>query len=409
MKAYKLISLTIALMFLCAGCSENSNLQRTHISATEALTKKKIVFSTNSVTQQLKQLAKEFEQKNPNIEVEIEFMPEVDKTYNARIAVNELTDITVIPQIPDNPSDYFVPLNDLGFSSDDFIIPMELSYAIPIGANYDGMIYNKAAFKEAGINKAPATMDELYDACKKLKAKGITPLAINLKDKWPTQWYTLRYPIEYLNNPDYWAELSDKEKFLTNDSPILKILLTLRDLNKKGYLEHDVTNSDWNQMRKDMAFGKIAMTFLGSWFIPQLIENGAAPSDIGMFPFPGTKCVELFYDYHYAISKNSKNIDAAKAFMKFAWEGSKISKALGMSSPFKDSNNNIDAIKELLSYNIPTRSGLGDTSSFTSMIVASNINLQSDLCSDFILSDNPDNIVREYNKRWLDGRKKLGK
>ena len=47
-----------------------------------------------------------------------------------------------------------------------------------------GLIYNKDCFEKAGIDKLPTNMDELEEACKKLKDAGITPFALAAKETW---------------------------------------------------------------------------------------------------------------------------------------------------------------------------------------------------------------------------------
>ncbi|HEX9059172.1 MAG TPA: extracellular solute-binding protein [Clostridia bacterium] len=407
MKIYRLILLAIVLMLSFTGCDGN---HKKSSSSTETVTKKKIVFSTNIYRKQLDQLVKDFESKNPDIKVEVEAVREPEKTFKARLAVNELPDVTIVAEMPNNPADYFISLDYLGNTNYDFIIPVETVlgqiYAIPIGTNYDGIIYSKLAFKDAGISKIPTSLEELYKVCERLKAKGITPLAISLRDKWPTKWYTTRYPVQKTGDPNYLLNLTNKDEFLTKDGALLNILLTLRDMNQKGYLEPDVTKSTFDQMVTDIVKGKTAMTFIGSWIIPQLIDNGAKMEDIGMFPFPETKCILLCDDYTYAISKDSKDIDAAKAFMKFAWEQSKISTAIGMASPFKNSKCDIETINELLSYHIPAEPLLFDSTSFCSMLESIGTN-EDDMLRDFILTDNPDLLIKEYNEKWLSARKKL--
>ena len=47
-----------------------------------------------------------------------------------------------------------------------------------------GLLYNKDCFEQAGITELPTTMDELEEACKKLEAAGITPIALPAKETW---------------------------------------------------------------------------------------------------------------------------------------------------------------------------------------------------------------------------------
>ena len=58
--------------------------------------------------------------------------------------------------------------------------------SFPFNSSTTVFYYNKDAFKAAGIdpNKAPATWPEVALAAAKLKAAGVTPLAVGAKDDW---------------------------------------------------------------------------------------------------------------------------------------------------------------------------------------------------------------------------------
>ncbi|HEX9062865.1 MAG TPA: extracellular solute-binding protein [Clostridia bacterium] len=411
MKICKIIFVVFSLMAVLTGC-EKSNIKPASNNIKVEVSKK-ITLSTNrgDRQEQLENLAEEFTRENPEIKVEIEYLPDYERTYKARLAVNEFTDITVTPGVSENMPNYFTPLDDVGFTRDDFKIELPLLnghlYALPVGVGYDGVIYNKTAFKAAGITKIPSTLNELNDVCGKLKGKGIIPFAINAKDRWPTVWFIRRYPKMLLDDTDYEDKITYKDEFLSSESPVVNILNTLKDMYRKSYLEPDITESDYTQMIKDMAQGKVAMTFLGSWFISQLEESGAKPEDVGMFPFPGVKSIILDNDLPYAISKNSKNIAEAELFMKFAWADSRISSAVGQPSPFKNSEDEMEQIKELLSFNIPAKPMIADERRYNEIIEASGLNVNN-LCLDYLLSQNSDDVIKSYNERWMKARKKLG-
>jgi len=59
-------------------------------------------------------------------------------------------------------------------------------YGIPWDMGMIGVWYNKALFTKAGIAAPPATWDDFLADVTKLKAAGITPLAIAGKDMWPS-------------------------------------------------------------------------------------------------------------------------------------------------------------------------------------------------------------------------------
>ena len=62
-------------------------------------------------------------------------------------------------------------------------------YAVPYSLGVVGFWYNKALFKQAGIDVAPATWPQFFADITKLKAANITPIAIGSKDRWPDAFY----------------------------------------------------------------------------------------------------------------------------------------------------------------------------------------------------------------------------
>jgi raffinose/stachyose/melibiose transport system substrate-binding protein len=62
-------------------------------------------------------------------------------------------------------------------------------YGLPYSLGIVGFWYRTDLFKRAGIAAAPTSLDELYGDIDKLKAKGIAPIAIGGKDKWPDAFY----------------------------------------------------------------------------------------------------------------------------------------------------------------------------------------------------------------------------
>ena len=63
-------------------------------------------------------------------------------------------------------------------------------YGIPLDANPEGIYYSQDLFTQAGITTTPTTIPELEADIAKLKAAGITPVAVGAKDAWPAaHWY----------------------------------------------------------------------------------------------------------------------------------------------------------------------------------------------------------------------------
>ncbi|MNI29852.1 Bacterial extracellular solute-binding protein [compost metagenome] len=106
---------------------------------------------------------------------------------------------------------------------------------------------------------------------------------------------------------------------------------------KEGLIEADPTTTNWDASKADLANGKIGAMVLGSWAIGQIQELATNPDDIAYMPFP-TNAAEVIMplsdDYTLAISKHSKNKEAAKAWIEwFIKETDYSTKQAGGMSP----------------------------------------------------------------------------
>lgn len=71
------------------------------------------------------------------------------------------------------------------FLSDEFVFDDHI-YGFTYGANVSGMVYNKKAFKQAGITEIPKTITALFQTMAKLKKKRIFRIhGMGLNRKYP--------------------------------------------------------------------------------------------------------------------------------------------------------------------------------------------------------------------------------
>src|SRR3954467_12491695 len=62
-------------------------------------------------------------------------------------------------------------------------------YGVPFNLGMVGVWYRQSLFAKAKIDAPPQTWEEFLQAVAKLKAAGITPLAVGEKDKWPGMFW----------------------------------------------------------------------------------------------------------------------------------------------------------------------------------------------------------------------------
>ena len=158
-------------------------------------------------------------------------------------------------------------------------------YLIPFGYHYAGMFYNPKVMAEAGIAAMPKTWDDLLAACKTLKDKGIDPIALGSKNRWPAQFW-FDYLLLRTAGPDYRAKLMNGEASYT-DAEVKKAMGLWKDLIDAGCFAVNSNANDWTDASDQVARGDAAMTLMGTWITGYWNGNGLKPGeDYDFFEFP---------------------------------------------------------------------------------------------------------------------------
>jgi raffinose/stachyose/melibiose transport system substrate-binding protein len=163
-------------------------------------------------------------------------------------------------------------------------------WAMPDLIQPGGIWYSKDLFAEAGITDTPTTMDELNAVVDKLKAAGITPIALGGKDAWPAaHWFyffALREcPTSVLQavatNPNLddpcWLKAGEDLEAFAATNPFNEGFLTTPAQQGAGSSAGLLANH------------KAAMELMGSWnpgVIGSLTPDEQPLADLGWFPFP---------------------------------------------------------------------------------------------------------------------------
>jgi raffinose/stachyose/melibiose transport system substrate-binding protein len=163
-------------------------------------------------------------------------------------------------------------------------------YGIPYDLHVVGFWYRKDLFEQAGISAPPKTMAELNDAVSKLKAKGITPISVGSKDKWPDAFWwsyfairecsldTVQSTVKNLKMDDpCWVKAGEDLKAFLPTNPFQNAFLGTPAQQGAGSSAGLVAN------------GKAAMELQGDWELPTMIpltEDKQFASKLSWFPFP---------------------------------------------------------------------------------------------------------------------------
>ncbi|MEN3308266.1 MAG: raffinose/stachyose/melibiose transport system substrate-binding protein [Micromonosporaceae bacterium] len=198
-------------------------------------------------------------------------------------------------------------------------------YGIPFDLHIVGFWYRTDLFQQAGITAPPTTMDELNAAVTKLKAKGITPMSIGSKDKWPDAFWweyfalrecsldTVKNELKALKMQDpCWVKAGTDLKALLDTKPFQNAFLGTPAQQGAGSSAGLIAN------------GKAAMELQGDWegvtMIPLTSDKNYA-SKLGWFAFPtvtggaGTPGVALGGGDGFSCT--TKATDACPDFLKY--------------------------------------------------------------------------------------------
>ncbi|WP_376747992.1 ABC transporter substrate-binding protein [Lysinibacillus boronitolerans] len=188
-------------------------------------------------------------------------------------------------------------------------------YGVPINLSSTQFFYNKKIFKDNNL-EIPTTWDEFMALNDQLLEKGITPIAMGTKEGWLLSLlHGIVGPAVYGGNDFYQAVLGGEKDF--TDAKFIESIQVMNDLKK--YFPANSEGLGMDDIRTLFALEDAAMFPLGSWEIPVVLEMNP-DLDLGYFPIPskeGNKTVTTWVDGSFAINANSKNKEAAKAFLEF--------------------------------------------------------------------------------------------
>ncbi|MEV0234163.1 extracellular solute-binding protein [Nonomuraea sp. NPDC050786] len=164
------------------------------------------------------------------------------------------------------------------------------TYGLPTDIGMVGFWYNKKLFAKAGITQPPATWSAYLEDVKKLKAAGITPIALAGKEKWPGHYYWA-YLAMRIAGLDALKQAATDHDFTKPDfiaaGQQVKALADLQPF-QKGFLGAAYSTPDGQSAT--VSNGKAAMELMGQWAPAVQKDNGKGlGADLGFFPFPAVE------------------------------------------------------------------------------------------------------------------------
>lgn len=198
------------------------------------------------------------------------------------------------------------------------------NYCCPAEFITSGFFYNKTLFKELGL-EVPKTWDEFIAVCDAIKASGIPALAEDGNISFYNCYYFQAIAQRLLGSGKFKEAALDVTGESWNDPAFLKAAQLTYLLSKSGndYFQEGYAGSAYPAGQADWAMGGAGMIYCGTW-IP--VETKDLTDDdfvFGWFPFPEIEggvadATDLEAQVGGSfIFKTSKNIDAAKDFLRY--------------------------------------------------------------------------------------------
>lgn len=181
-------------------------------------------------------------------------------------------------------SDWYDGFNEGVFSAFDYSsYGVDGCYAVPFSLGVEGIYYNKALFEQAGIEKVPETMEEMYDAIEKLKAIDIVPFAVGADETWRAG-HILNWLTYKTAGVQYTMDIGARTAKWT-DEPMVKSLQNYMDLKEAGAFPENYEGLTYEEEQNMFFSGQAAMDVNGTWFTGNC-NDSAISDDIGIFAPP---------------------------------------------------------------------------------------------------------------------------
>lgn len=189
-------------------------------------------------------------------------------------------------------------------------------YGMPIAYYPWGLFYRRSLFRRLGLSP-PATWSDFLHACDRLKAAGITPIALAAGDGWPAAgWFDL---LDLrMNGLDFHRRLLAGE-IPFRDSAARAVLAQWKALLDDHDFLDEALYRPWTDAMPYLYREKVGMVLMGSFIGARLPPDMAG--DIGFFPFP--RMSATIADYEDApldvlmLPRTSRHHDIALRFLAF--------------------------------------------------------------------------------------------
>jgi ABC-type glycerol-3-phosphate transport system substrate-binding protein len=199
-------------------------------------------------------------------------------------------------------------------------------YLFPYQIVTTGFFYDENLFNKYGLT-APKTWDEFIDINRKLKENGIAPLALDGNISSYNAYYYYWAVQRIMGDGAFSAAAADKTGALWDEPGYLEAAKLVYQLSVAGenYFQEGYEGYNYPMAQNTVwALGEAGSVLCGSWLPKEIREVKSSEWIQGYYPFPTVEGgkgklndVDVML-FGWTIPKGAKNIENAKAFLKFA-------------------------------------------------------------------------------------------
>lgn len=257
---------------------------------------------------------------------------DINKTAGMSIDAGEAIDVydaDAALLTPDNAMDIDAIAAELGLKDDilpaftlwqESVSPVADNhwYAVPYQPFVGALFYNKAIFREAGVDALPETWDEFLDVCAKIKAAGYDPMTVD--DAYVVLLYMQELGLCMGNEAACALGTSTGEAW--NNDTVREVMTKWQEFTELGYFSSTVGGNQYPAAQNsEMALGTAAMYFNGSWLPGEVASITGDDFEWGAMFLPSMNgnesripmigCCEL------AVSPKTEDPEGSVLFLKY--------------------------------------------------------------------------------------------
>lgn len=308
-KILPLMSVLLITVFLFTACTPTAPA-KTQLEAAAPAEKVKITWWHISTAEDHKALwqkfADEYTSAHPNVEIEITVLeneafktklttvmqsgepPDVFQSWGGGV-MNEYAKAGLLKDITaDLDADGGAWRNTFSPGALGVYAYQGKNFGVPWDMGMVGFWYNKELFKQAGIDAPPTTWSALLEDVGKLKAAGITPIALGEGDKWPGAFWWEYMAVRIGGKAAFDAAQSRSGAF--TDAAFVEAGAKLKELIDLEPFQDGSLGATYGDQATAMGNAKAAMELMGQWAPGVERDNSADKQGIGdnlgWFPFP---------------------------------------------------------------------------------------------------------------------------